>query len=606
VDRLLGEGAAYALFILAFSERDEKQVVSLLRERPITIKRSRFRTLYRALGEFGEVNGQKSLLVTSLETLCLAPLTILNDVCEWHSNNNNSYTSVMGFPENASPEVIETQLLHTFSRINLPPHMQEPGFIVRSLLESAEAAGQQLPFHLRSIPFDASSTYRLDSPFVPARVSFQTAKDVALMRKVTAASRRKKGRDADRFECLRRLSLRLDSTEDAARPLSMSARKWKLPRGDERPLRVLYTSHASAFAGAQQCLVRLITSLDRDIVEPHVLAGMRGLLTDRLQSNGVFVHCANREFNTNTIDSIKYIMSVVDKVRPHIIHMNGFDGFPIVNLAHFLGIPLIAHLRHSSIGEHRETLRSADAVIAVSETAKRAAVGAGIRPDKINVVHDGIERADALGRRPKSSIRRRMGLSLPGKLVLMAARVSENKRQDVFLDAMAEIKREIQPAHAICVGEPYNFMDVAYHDRLVDQIDRLRIGDAVTLIGFQSDIRVVQAACDVVVSCSRSEALGTSILEAMSLGLPVVATRSGGSCEILTHGETGFLIPEGDIASLKSFLLQLLIDEKLRSRMGNAARAAVRERFSAERCAKAVQSVYQNVLEMRHHPVRPA
>lgn len=596
-DRLLRANVAYPIRLLVFGTEDAERARALLGARPITIVGSRYRSTVRSLAEIGGSYPQDVLLVAKLETLCLAPLTILGDVCGWHRNSKNTYTPVVGLPENATLEVIDTSLLRTFCAINLPRHLQEPRMIVQSLLASSDAAGQELPFGLRALPFDARAKYGWDPIRNLARVSFQTPGDVAILRAVTAKLKHKGDSEADAFGCWKQQALRLGSTRRKSQRLSISVREWIRSSVDERPFRVLYVSHASAFSGAQQSLLNLVRALDRNVVEPHVLVGLRGVLTERLAAKGVPVYCRNREFVTNTIDTMRYLMSTIVIVRPHVIHMNGIDGFPILSLAHILGIPVVAHLHLASVSGHSDMLCEADAVVAVSDTAKRAALEVGVRAKDLFVVYNGIECFDPRKAiRNKSRLRQRFRFPSKAKIALMVARFNENKRQDMFIDAMSEVRRAIPSAHAVCVGEPYSYADVAYYDRLVDRIRCRGMQGSVTIMGFQRDILAVEAACDVVVSCSRSETLGTALLEGMALGLPVVATRSGGSCEVVTHGETGFLVSNGDAGSLRDRLRELLSDDGLCRRMGEVARREVRGRFRADRCAKAMEEVYEQVI----------
>ena len=93
-----------------------------------------------------------------------------------------------------------------------------------------------------------------------------------------------------------------------------------------------------------------------------------------------------------------------------------------------------------------------------------------------------------------------------------------------------------------------------------------------------------------------SELLGLSVLEAMASGTPVVASRIGGVSEIVTDGETGFLVEPGDIDALRERISLVLGDRRLARRMGEAARASVLERFTWERCAQRCLSAYEEVL----------
>ncbi|HEX8860517.1 MAG TPA: glycosyltransferase family 4 protein [Actinomycetes bacterium] len=93
-----------------------------------------------------------------------------------------------------------------------------------------------------------------------------------------------------------------------------------------------------------------------------------------------------------------------------------------------------------------------------------------------------------------------------------------------------------------------------------------------------------------------SELLGLSVLEAMASGTPVVASRIGGLAEVVADGETGFLVPPGDVAALRDRLAQVLSDRRLAARLGEGARRLVLERFTWRRCAERCLAAYEELL----------
>jgi glycosyltransferase involved in cell wall biosynthesis len=102
-----------------------------------------------------------------------------------------------------------------------------------------------------------------------------------------------------------------------------------------------------------------------------------------------------------------------------------------------------------------------------------------------------------------------------------------------------------------------------------------------------------------VVLPSRGEGLSQALLEAMALGLPVVASRAGGNRDVLTHGEDGMLVPPRDADAFGAALERLLADGELRRRLGARARQTARERFSVARTAELTEAAYRLALAHR-------
>ena len=115
-------------------------------------------------------------------------------------------------------------------------------------------------------------------------------------------------------------------------------------------------------------------------------------------------------------------------------------------------------------------------------------------------------------------------------------------------------------------------------------------------LGYRGSMERVMASFDVLVCPSVNEPFGRVIIEAMACGVPVVAARSGGIPEIITHGEDGLLFPPHDEVALADCLRQLLTDTVLRRTIAEQARITVERRFSLKTLAGAMERVYERVL----------
>lgn len=128
-----------------------------------------------------------------------------------------------------------------------------------------------------------------------------------------------------------------------------------------------------------------------------------------------------------------------------------------------------------------------------------------------------------------------------------------------------------------------------------DAVRRGAVGDRVDLVGFQPNPADHLLDADAFVLPSAAEACPIALLQAMAIGLPVVASRVGGVPEIVRDGVDGLLVTPGDGAALRSALERLRDDEVLRRRLGSSAAARVRARFTIGRCAEQLVHVYEEV-----------
>jgi glycosyltransferase involved in cell wall biosynthesis len=118
--------------------------------------------------------------------------------------------------------------------------------------------------------------------------------------------------------------------------------------------------------------------------------------------------------------------------------------------------------------------------------------------------------------------------------------------------------------------------------------------------GWREDIPEILSLCDVFALPSLGEHFGRVLIEAMAMGKAVVATNAGGVPEIVTHGETGLLVPPGDSTTLAEALLTLFRDLSLSARLGLAARRRAETCFGLSRHVEAVESVYRKLTVSRH------
>jgi len=224
-----------------------------------------------------------------------------------------------------------------------------------------------------------------------------------------------------------------------------------------------------------------------------------------------------------------------------------------------------------------------DGRIVVSEYLKEQLVlRHGTRPDRIAVIHNGID-VEGLRQQDKDAAcyRRRLGIQPEAFVVAYVGRFAVEKRPDRVVESFAGLRRERSqiPMRLIMAGGG------ELHDALIAQANALDIVTEVHFPGYVDDVPTLLAACDVLVLSSETEGIPIVVLEAMSLGVPVVATAVGGVPEIIQSGRSGLLVKNDDQASrgITSHLLTLLDDGHWRHRIGQEAALRVQDEFSLTR-----------------------
>jgi glycogen(starch) synthase len=174
-------------------------------------------------------------------------------------------------------------------------------------------------------------------------------------------------------------------------------------------------------------------------------------------------------------------------------------------------------------------------------------------------------------------------------LVVFSGRLEAEKGVQTLIDAMPELRRAVPGVRLVVVGVGGAMAD------LTTRVRRRRLGDAVTFAGYvsESDLRAIVAAGDVAVVPSTYEPFGFVALEAMCLGTPLVAARTGGLAEIVQDGQTGWLVPAGDPAALAASLTQVLTDPSTARRRVAQARRDVADRFGWSSIAAQTRAAYE-------------
>jgi glycosyltransferase involved in cell wall biosynthesis len=240
----------------------------------------------------------------------------------------------------------------------------------------------------------------------------------------------------------------------------------------------------------------------------------------------------------------------------------------------------------------RATRHVPDRIICVSEAVQRIVVERErVEPGRTTVIHNGIELPPETARaRDGAAVRKELGLAAHDLVVGMVANLNRPvKGGAYFIESLPLILERVPRARFLIAGGG----DVG---RLRARAEELRVADRVIFGGFRTDLERIYPAMDVSVLTSLSEGLSMTLLESMSHGLPVVATRVGGNPEIVRDGETGYLVPARDPAAFAARVVELLCNAERRRDMGRAGRAVVARDFSLIGTAARYQAVYDGLV----------
>jgi glycosyltransferase involved in cell wall biosynthesis len=233
--------------------------------------------------------------------------------------------------------------------------------------------------------------------------------------------------------------------------------------------------------------------------------------------------------------------------------------------------------------------RGVDKFLAISTGVRRVLEDAGVADERIALVPSGIDldKFDGIG--DISYLDREFGLSVDTAVIGNVAALAPHKSQSDFVRAAAVVKREIPGSRFFIVGEG------ELRPRLEELVDELDLARDVVLTGFRRDVLSLLSRFDCFVLSSYLEGLCTSIMDAQALGVPVVATRTGGVPDLVEDGRTGLLVEPRDPEGLAAGILRMLRDGDLRSRCVRNAREK-KESYDYRRMVALTLDAYRELL----------
>jgi glycosyltransferase involved in cell wall biosynthesis len=290
--------------------------------------------------------------------------------------------------------------------------------------------------------------------------------------------------------------------------------------------------------------------------------------------------------------------------RIDLVHCSDMAGAYHAGLAARLArIPIVCHIRSNFEQiplRYKPPLLTIDRFAFVSQATWQNFNNIfHVPPDRGSVIYDWapatVPPADHT--RVRDRIRNELGIALDAPVFGMVARVAPQKDFETLIAAAADIMTVRPDARLLLVGENTEPEDChLYHQQLCNLSDRMGLNGRLTWTGFRSDVPDLMLAMDVVVLSTRSEGFPLTLLEAMSLGRPVVTTRVGGIPEIVVDGENGLLHEPGDARGLGRQILRLLEDTELACGLSSRGRESVLQRFTKDRTLGAIKRVYVSLL----------
>jgi mannosyltransferase len=210
-----------------------------------------------------------------------------------------------------------------------------------------------------------------------------------------------------------------------------------------------------------------------------------------------------------------------------------------------------------------------------------------------------VERFTPVPNAERAELRRRLGLPEAGRLVACYGRIRAQKGTDVFIDAMLKALPDRPDVAALVMGRATE-KHRAFEEKMRARVEAAGLSGRILFLPEVSVDRMADwyKVLDLFVAPQRWEGFGLTPLEAMSCGVPVVATDVGAFPELVVDGETGAIVSAGDVTAMAEAMARFLGDAEMRAGAGRAARDRMVERFDIEAEAAAIVDVYRRLIDV--------
>jgi glycosyltransferase involved in cell wall biosynthesis len=372
-----------------------------------------------------------------------------------------------------------------------------------------------------------------------------------------------------------------------------------------RPVRILEVINDATVGGGQQHVLSLAEGLDKTIFEVSVACTENGPLVDDLRSRGIMVHPVDMK-NAAIHPPLFQLSQLLRRNQIEIMHAHGgvagFWGRLSAALARtpvrFCTLHGIHYLHYSNavkrglfITLERLLARMTDRIICVAESDRQTGLRKRLfSQDQCTVIRNGIDVPVAETPGKTEQLRKALGIAVDAPIIGTVGRLHRQKGQWILIQAAREIIRVIPNAKVLLVG------DGPLRKQLERQSNSLGLDRSILFLGARRDAIDVIRVFDVFVLPSLWEGLPYSLLEALALERPVVASAVDGIPEVAVHGESGFLVSPGNPRELAQAVIQLLTNKAYAETLGRKGREVVLEGYCLDRMVRETSELYLSSL----------
>ncbi len=361
--------------------------------------------------------------------------------------------------------------------------------------------------------------------------------------------------------------------------------------------------------GAGRMIEHFAAGFDRDRFDICVILPSKSRLADIIKKYDVTVIAFDKlKGKSLDIASIPHMRKLLKKIKPDIVHTHASFSSRIA--ARLAGVKKIVYTRHcvyppgrfmkSFVGKAIGRIMFAlftDLAVAVSPAAAKNLIATGVPKKRIKTVMNGVPPLEKADEKTLRELKNRYGISQQQKIAGMTGRLEEIKGHKYAIKAVAECVAEGMDIKLIVAGTG------TVGDELKKAAEEAGVSERIVFTGFVDDVSPLVGMMDIFINASYgTEASSLAILEAMSLGKPVIATEYGGNPYIVKDGETGIIVPVKDSKAMADAIMELLNDGTKCREYSYSAKKEYEEKFTDSVMIHEIEKTYTELAGGKRHP----
>ncbi len=357
-------------------------------------------------------------------------------------------------------------------------------------------------------------------------------------------------------------------------------------------MRILHVSSAKSWRGGEQQIAYLVDALNKKGVQQTLACCEDGELRKRMINR-----CTLIPYKKTSALNLRFALRLKRYAKDaDIVHVHDSHAHTAAYIAALLGCktPVVVHRRvdfpigKNALSYQKYNHHSIVRIICVSDLIKTVVQKTLKQPSKAVTVYSGVD-VDRFDKR-SNALHALLGLPTDAKLIGNTSALADHKDYPTFLRTAANVLKTHQKVHFVIFG------DGEERDAILQQANELGISEVVHLVGFRNDLRRLLPCLDIFLMPSKTEGLGTSILDAFAAKVPVVATNAGGIPEIVRHKKTGLTSAVGNDFELAQHVTNIL-ENTTQTQELIAGAIEHLEGFTVDAMSSNILSVYRNIAE---------